>query len=177
VRFKETCLTVVVVIARVRDEVFYTFFATPSTPLRSCQTLVLTNVRLDAHPLRCSLAGTLLLVAACPLVGIQEDLVEDPRLRHWVHYTAAWPLSDTHRRLPLRCHLASTHADPVAAPLHVPVLLDPGCVGSSAAWPLASTHRRLCLHASSHATSMLFCSRKVLLLSIRKEERSNVWGP
>jgi hypothetical protein len=42
-----------------------------------------------------------------------------------------------------------TRADPVAAPLRVPVLLDPGCAGSSAAWPLTGAHRRLCLHASS----------------------------
>jgi hypothetical protein len=31
VRFRETCLAVVVVVARVRDEVLYTFFAAPST--------------------------------------------------------------------------------------------------------------------------------------------------
>jgi hypothetical protein len=30
-RFRETCLAVVVVVARVRDEVLYTFFTTPST--------------------------------------------------------------------------------------------------------------------------------------------------
>jgi hypothetical protein len=61
VRFRETCLAVVVVVARVRDEVLYTFFAAPSTPLRSCQTLVLANVRHAPRPLRCPLAGTLLL--------------------------------------------------------------------------------------------------------------------
>jgi hypothetical protein len=42
-----------------------------------------------------------------------------------------------------------TRADPVATLLHVPVLLDPGCAGSSAAWPLIDAHRRLCLHTSS----------------------------
>jgi hypothetical protein len=42
-------------------------------------------------------------------------------------------------------------------------------VGSSAAWPLAGAHRRLCLHASSHASSVFF-PRKVLRLSIQKEE-------
>jgi hypothetical protein len=47
-------------------------------------------------------------------------------------------------------------------------------VGSSAAWPLADAHRRLCLHASSHASSAFF-SRKVLCLSILKEERGNIW--
>jgi hypothetical protein len=78
VRFKETCLAVIVVVARVRDEVLYTFFATPSTPLRSCQTLVLANVRQAPDPLRCPFTGTLLLAAAWPLVGIREDLVEDP---------------------------------------------------------------------------------------------------
>jgi hypothetical protein len=72
VRFRETCLAVVVVIARVRDEVLYTFFAAPSTPLRSCQTLVLANMRQTPHPLRCPLADTLLLAAAWPLVGIRE---------------------------------------------------------------------------------------------------------
>jgi hypothetical protein len=41
------------------------------------------------------------------------------------------------------------HADPVVAPLCVPVLLDPGCAGSSVAWPLTGAHCRLCLHASS----------------------------
>jgi hypothetical protein len=47
-------------------------------------------------------------------------------------------------------------------------------VGSSAAWPLAGAHRRLCLHASSHA-SFVLVSRKVLRLSIRKEEGGNIW--
>jgi hypothetical protein len=131
VRFRETCLVVVVVIARVRDEVLYTF-AAPSTPLRRCQTLVLANVRQAPHPLHCPLTDTLLLAAAWPLIGIREDLVEDPRPRHWVHSTSAWPLSSAHRRLPLRRHLASTRVDPVAAPLRIPVL-DPGLVGSSAA--------------------------------------------
>jgi hypothetical protein len=51
VRFRETCLAVVVVVARVRNEVLYIFFATPSTPLRSCQTLVLANVRHATRPL------------------------------------------------------------------------------------------------------------------------------
>jgi hypothetical protein len=68
VRFREICLAVVIVIARVRDEVLYTFFATTSTPLCSCQTLVLANVRQAPLPLRCPLAGTLLLPAAWPLV-------------------------------------------------------------------------------------------------------------
>jgi hypothetical protein len=80
VRFRETCLTVVVVVARVGDEVLYTFFAALSTPLRSCQALVLVNVRQAPRQLRCPLAGTLLLAAAWPLVGIREDPVEDPRL-------------------------------------------------------------------------------------------------
>jgi hypothetical protein len=44
VRLRETCLAIVVVVARVRDEVHHTF-ADPSTPLRRCQTLVLANVR------------------------------------------------------------------------------------------------------------------------------------
>jgi hypothetical protein len=170
VRFRETCLAVVVFVARVRDEVLYTFFVAPSTPLRSCQALMLTNVRQATRPLRCPLAGTLLLADAWPLVGIREDLVEDPRLRHWVHSTTTWPLSGDHRHLTLRCHLAGTHADPVATPLRVPVLLDPGCAGSSATWPLACAHHRLCLHTSS----ALF-SRKLLRLSIRKEERGNIW--
>jgi hypothetical protein len=81
-RFRETCLAVILVIARVRDEVLYTFFATPLTPLRSCKTLVLANVRQATHPLRFPLAGTLLLAAAWPLVGIREDPVKDPCLRH-----------------------------------------------------------------------------------------------
>jgi hypothetical protein len=42
-------------------------------------------------------------------------------------------------------------------------------MGSSTAWPLAGAHRRLCLHASSHASSVFFF-KKVLCLSIRKEE-------
>jgi hypothetical protein len=170
VRFRETCLAVVVVVARVRDEVLYTFFAAPLTPLHSFQTLVLANVRQAPHPLCCPLSGTLLLAAAWPLVGIREDSVEDPRLRHWVHSTAAWPLSGAHRCLPLHFHLTGTRADLVVAPLRVPVLLDPGCAWSFAAWPLAGAHRRLFLHASS----TLF-SRKVLCLSIRKEERGNIW--
>jgi hypothetical protein len=77
VRFRETCLTVVVVVVRVRDEALYTFFAAPSTPLRSCLTLVLANVRQAPRPLRCPLASTLLLAAAWPLVGIREDPIED----------------------------------------------------------------------------------------------------
>jgi hypothetical protein len=64
VRFRETCLAVVVVVARVRDEVMYTFFAAPSTRLCSCQTIVLANVRQAPRPHRCPLAGTLLLAAA-----------------------------------------------------------------------------------------------------------------
>jgi hypothetical protein len=76
VRFREICLVVVEVIARVRDEVLYTFFAAPSTPLRSCQTLVLTNVRQAPRLLRCPLAGMLLLSAAWPLVRVREDPVE-----------------------------------------------------------------------------------------------------
>jgi hypothetical protein len=99
VRFRETCLAVVVVVARVRDEVLYTFFAAPSTPLHSCQTLVLANMRQAPRPLHYPLTSTLLLVAAWPLVGIREDLVEDPRLRHWVHSTTALPLSGAHHRL------------------------------------------------------------------------------
>jgi hypothetical protein len=58
-----------VVIARVRDEVLYTFFAAPTKPLCNCQTLVLANVRPAPRPLRCPLVGTLLLAAAWPLVG------------------------------------------------------------------------------------------------------------
>jgi hypothetical protein len=175
VRFRETCLADVVVVARVRDEILYTFFSAPSTPIRSCQTLLLANVRQAPCPLRCPLAGTLLLAAAWPLVEIREDLVEDPRLQHWVHSTAAWPLSGAYRRLRLHCHLVGMRADLVAAPLHFPVLHDPGCAGSSAAWPLVGAHRRVCLHASSHASSALF-SGKVMRLSIRKEERGNIWG-
>jgi hypothetical protein len=53
--------------------------------------------------------------------------------------------------------------------LRIPVLLDPGCARSFAAWPLAGTHHCICLHAFSHASSVLFL-RKVLRLSIRKEE-------
>jgi hypothetical protein len=164
VRFRETFLTVIVVVARVRDEVLYTLLAAPSTPLRSCQTLVLANVRQDPRPLRCPLTGTLLLAAVWPLVRIREVPAEDPRLRHWVHSTAAWTLSGAHHRLPLHCHLAGTRMDPIVAPLRVPVLLDPRCVGSSAAWPLANTHRRLCLRASSHASSMLFFKESVALI-------------
>jgi hypothetical protein len=149
VRFRETCLAVIVVVARVRDEVLYTFFNAPSIPLRSCQTLVLANVRQAPRPLRCPLTGMLPLAAYWTLVGIREDPVEGPHLWHWVHSTAAWPLSGAHRRPPLRCHLAGTRADPVAAPLCVPVLLDPGCAGSSASWPLTGSHRCLCHHASS----------------------------
>jgi hypothetical protein len=70
---------------------------------------------------------------------------------------------------PSLLHLAGTRADPVVAPLRVMVLLDPECAGLSAAWPLAGAHHRLCLHTSSHASSALF-SKKVLRLSIRKEE-------
>jgi hypothetical protein len=66
VRFRKTCLAVIVVIARVRDEVLYPFFAAPSTPLRSCQTLVLTDMRQGPRPLRCPLAGTLLLALLGP---------------------------------------------------------------------------------------------------------------
>jgi hypothetical protein len=72
VTFRETGLAIIIVVARVRDEVLYTFFASPSTPLRSCQTLVLANVRQATRPLRCPLAGTLLLVAAWPLVGSER---------------------------------------------------------------------------------------------------------
>jgi hypothetical protein len=45
VRFRKTCLAVVVVVARIGDEILYTFFAAPSTPLHSFQTLVPANVR------------------------------------------------------------------------------------------------------------------------------------
>jgi hypothetical protein len=48
------------------------------------------------------------------------------------------------------------HADLVAQPLLVLVLLNPRCAGSPAAWPLADTYHRLCLHASSHTSSALF---------------------
>jgi hypothetical protein len=56
--------------------------------------------------------------------------------------------------------------DLVAAPLRVPVLLDPRCAGSSAAWPLAGTHSCICLHASS----ALFFKESVALIhsEIRK---------
>jgi hypothetical protein len=104
VRFRETCLAVVVVVARVRDEVLYTFFTAPSTPLHSCPTLVLANVRRAPRPLCCPLAGTLLLAAAWPLVGIREDPVEDPRFRHW---------GSLHRFLaPLRCSSSSPSSLP-----------------------------------------------------------------
>jgi hypothetical protein len=129
VRFRETCLAIVVVIARVRDEVLYTFFAAPVTPLRSLKTLVLANVRQAPRPLRCPLAGTLLLTAAWPLIRIREDLVKDPHLCHWVHSTATWPLSGAHRRLPLHRHLAGMLADPVAVMCRVLVLLDLGVRG------------------------------------------------
>jgi hypothetical protein len=69
-RFRETCLTVVVVVARVSDEVLYTFFPAASTSLRSCQTLVLANVRQAPHPLRCPLTSTLLLATAWPLLTV-----------------------------------------------------------------------------------------------------------
>jgi hypothetical protein len=132
-RFRETCLAVVVVIARVRDEVLYTFFAAPSTPLRSCQTLVLANVRQPPRPLRCPLAGTLLLAAAWLLVGIQEDLVEDPisgigfippplgpsLVLIIVSLFAA--ISSARARIQLRHRFC------------VSVLLDPGCAESSTA--------------------------------------------
>jgi hypothetical protein len=61
--------------------------------------------------------------------------------------------------------------DRVATPLRVPVLLDPRCAGLSAAWPLASAHNRLCLSTPP----LHFFSRKVLRLSIPKEERGNIW--
>jgi hypothetical protein len=73
-----------VVVARVRDEVLYTFFAASSTPLLTCQTLVLANVRQAPRLLCYPLVGTLLLAAAWPLIGFREDPVKDPRLRHWV---------------------------------------------------------------------------------------------
>jgi hypothetical protein len=63
VRFRETCFTVIVVVARVRDEVLYTFFVATSTLLRSCQKLVLANVRQAPHLIRCPLASALLLAA------------------------------------------------------------------------------------------------------------------
>jgi hypothetical protein len=44
VRFRETCLAIIVVVDRVRDKVLNTF-AAPSNPLRRFQTLVLANVR------------------------------------------------------------------------------------------------------------------------------------
>jgi hypothetical protein len=87
------------VVARVRDEVLYTFFAAPSTPLRSCQTLVLANMRQAPRPLCYPLAGTLLLAADWPHAEIREYSVKDPHLRHWVHSTTTWPLSSAHRRL------------------------------------------------------------------------------
>jgi hypothetical protein len=65
--------------------------------------------------------------------------------------------------------------DPVAAPLRVPVLHDPGCATSSAAWPLASAHRRLCLHASSHASSVLFFKESAALIhSERRRVQLNI---
>jgi hypothetical protein len=131
VRFRETCLAVVVVVARVRDDLLSTF-AAPSSPLRCCQTHVLANVRQTPRPLR-PLTGMLLLAAAWPLIRIREDPVKDPRPRHWVHFTTAQPLSGTHHRLPLRLHLAVTRVDLVAALLRSSVLLDPGCTGSFAA--------------------------------------------
>jgi hypothetical protein len=85
VRFRETCLAVVVVIARVRDEVLYTFFTAPSTPLHSCQTLVLANVRQATRPLRFPLACTLPLVVAWPLIEIREDPVDANSALHAKH--------------------------------------------------------------------------------------------
>jgi hypothetical protein len=80
VRFRETFLIVVVVLARVGDQFLYTF-SSPSTPLHRCQTLVLTDVRQALRPLHCPLIGT-------PLVRTREDLVEDPHLRLRVRFTA-----------------------------------------------------------------------------------------
>jgi hypothetical protein len=128
VRSGEPCHAVITVIARVRDEVLYTF-AAPSTPFRHCQTLVLPYMRQVPCSLRCPLAGTLLLAAAWPLVRTREDPVADPRLRHWVHSTATWPLSGARRRHPLRRHLANTRVDLVAAPLSVLILHDLRCAG------------------------------------------------
>jgi hypothetical protein len=64
------------------------------------------------------------------------------------------------------------HADLVAAPLFVPILLDPGCAGSSAAWPLAGAHHRLCLHASSHASSVLFFKESAALIHSERRRGS-----
>jgi hypothetical protein len=68
--------------------------------------------------------------------------------------------------------------DPVAALLHIPVLLDPWCAGSSTAWPLAVAHRRLCLHTSSHAsshTSSAFFKESVVFIHLEKRrERLNI---
>jgi hypothetical protein len=45
----------------------------------------------------------------------------------------------------------------------------------SAAWPLANAHRRLCLHATSHASSVLFFKETVALIhSERRRGRLNI---
>jgi hypothetical protein len=70
--------------------------STPSSPLPRHLFIVadtrLANVRQAPRPLRCPLIGTLLLAAAWPLIGIREDPVEDPCLRHWVHHRRLAPL-------------------------------------------------------------------------------------
>jgi hypothetical protein len=97
--------------------------------------------------------------SSMPLLGPSsesERIQSRTLLWHWVHSTATWPLSSAHRRLPLRCHLAGTRANPVVTLLCILVLLEPGCAGSSAAWPLVGAHRHLCIHASS---ALLFQGR------------------
>jgi hypothetical protein len=168
VRFRETCLSVVVVIARVRDEVLYTIFAAPSTPLRSCQTLVLANVRQATRPLRCPLADTLLVAAAWPLVGIREDPVEDPRLRFTPPPLRPSPalivvslfsaISPARARIQLRHRFAFRFSS------------IPGARGRLLLGPSPAL-----IVASVSTPPLHFFSRKLLRLSIRKEERDRIW--
>jgi hypothetical protein len=158
VKFRETCLVVVVVVARVRDEVLYDLFSTPSTPLRSCQTHVLGNVRQAPRPLRCPLVGTLLLAADVLSPSLESERIQSRTLISGNGFTppplgpcsALIVVSLFASILPARVQIQLQHR------FAFRVLIDPGCAGSSAAWPLADAHRRLCLHATSHASSALF---------------------
>jgi hypothetical protein len=169
VRLRETRLAVVVVVDRVIYEVLYTFFVAPSTPLHSCQTLVLANVRQAPRPLHCPLTGTSSLSLLAPR--------RNPRGSSRGPSSPA--LGSLHRRLaPLRHSSLSPSLLPSRWHARESSCGTASCSGSPRSQVRGVVR---CLaphwHSSSSLSPHLMCifSRKVMRLSIQKEERGNIW--